>query len=124
MAGMLGADLHRRLIAVVAAYGLALQTVLSAVAAVPAGLEHASIICSAEQHRPAVGITDRLPPPTDHRSGCLMCPLLCAGAIDLPRTQTVLAVALVFSATIASTHADAVNANTFVRAGLARAPPA
>ena len=117
---MLRTGLPRRLIALVAAYGLALQAMLSAVAAVAPAFDQ--IICTAG--RDAGGTDTRHPSLPGHEPGCPLCPLACGGALALPRLDAVIAPPLGFGVAIAAPAAAAPLVRIVCRAGLARAPPA
>ena len=116
---MFRAGLNRRLIALVAAYALALQT-LFAVAASPLD-PFASIICSIAHASPA-DPAPMLPPP-GHRYGCAFCPLAGAGAVALPPSAATALPVEDASASMDPGHAAAPAAPAVARAGLARAPP-
>lgn len=111
----------RRLIALVAAYGLALQTTLAAIAAVAPTFDQ--VICAADND-PRGGADTEHPSPPGHERGCPLCPLACGGAPVLPRLDATIAPPLGFGAAIAAPASTVSLARIFHRAGLARAPPA
>jgi hypothetical protein len=116
---------HRRLIALVAAYGLALQALLSVVVAVSPAAEFGAIICSAGAHPGGGAADDQLPPSPGHRIGCPVCALGCAGAAP-PVGSDAASVILWFTSSKVAREWPAVapGARLFARVGLARAPPA
>jgi hypothetical protein len=119
------AGLGHRLIALVAAYALALQTLLAAGVVASPGDAFASTICSSGHARGAADTpAPPAPPASRHGLGCAFCPLACAGALAPPPGG---AVALHRDDVRAPTGAWSVAvpvAHAIVRAGLARAPPA
>lgn len=118
---MFRTGIPRRLIALVAAYGLALQAMLAAVAAVTPALDQ--IICAADTDPGGAGDTRHLPTP-GHEPGCPLCPLVCGGVAALPRVDVASAPSPGFSA-IAPPPPMFVHVKPVVaRAGLSRAPPA
>ena len=79
---MLRTGLSRRLIALVAAYGLALQALFAAVVVAAPSTAFASVIC-APDHPSDAGDTPHTPAP-GHGCDCPFCPLAGAGAVALP----------------------------------------
>jgi len=114
---MLRTRIPRRLTALVAAYGLALQAMLAAVATVAPAFD--PVICAAGR-----GAADPEHPPSPaHEPGCPLCPLACGGALALPSRDAAIAPPLGFGTTIAAPAAASPLAGIVYRAGLARAPP-
>ena len=115
--------LHRRLIALAAAYALALQALFVAFAA-PPGLGLDQVICTADGHAPAGGADDRSPAPGGHAPGCPLCPLACGATLALPPVGFTVAVFVEPSAAPRLAAVPAPVTRIVARAGLARAPPA
>ena len=118
---MLRTGTPRRLIALVAAYGLVLQAMLSAVAAVAPAFDQ--VICAAGTDPRGAADTGH-PSQPGHEPGCPLCPLACGGALALPRPDAVAAPRLGFGVAIVAPIATVPLARIVRRAGLARAPPA
>jgi hypothetical protein len=110
--------LHRRLVALVAAYGLVLQAMLSAFAVVPIAAAEA-VICTAGTS--SHGGTDA--PPVPHHPDCTICPLACGGAAVPPPAVAIVSTFHVSEAPPARPVIPSVRP-AVLRAGLARAPPA
>jgi hypothetical protein len=119
--GMLRTGLHRRLIALVAAYGLALQALLATVVALSPGAGATSVICAGERDR---GPQPELPAVPRHGIGCALCALACGGGAALPTNPPT--IALIAGPGTAMRHPQLVGstARGVVRAGFARGPPA
>lgn len=118
MARMWRVGLHRQLVALFAAYGLALQGLLAAVAAVAPALAADAAVCSVQA--PAHGAPGHAPP---HGPDCTLCPLIGCGAITPPARPTSLAPIVRASESMPAPHSAIPIARTILRAGLARAPP-
>jgi hypothetical protein len=122
---MLRSGIPRRLIALVAAYGLVLQAMLAAVAAVASPLDQ--VICAADtdprsaSDTPHPSLPGQLP---GHEPGCPLCPLACGGALGLPHLDATVAPPLGFGIAMAMPAAASLVVPIVRRAGLARAPPA
>jgi hypothetical protein len=110
--------IHRRLVALFAAYGLVLQGLLAAVAAVAPTLAADAVVCSVQV--PAHGAPGHAPP---HGSDCTLCPLICCGAIAPPARPASLAPIVGASDAVPAPRSAILIARTILRAGLARAPP-
>jgi hypothetical protein len=115
-------SLRRRVVALVAAYALALQGLLAAFVAVAPSTSLDPVICTAGA--PAHGADGHdAPPVVPHGPDCPICPLACAGAAVLPPVAAVVAAVAADMAPppqpVATSFRPAV-----LRAGLARAPPA
>jgi hypothetical protein len=119
---MLRTGLSRRLIALVAAYGLALQAMLAAVIVAAPGIGFASIIC-APGHPSDAGRT-RQPPAPGHGCDCPLCPLAGSGAAALPSALPATIRIYAAAAPMPPWRAAAPASRMVLRAGLARAPPA
>jgi hypothetical protein len=116
---MFRTGLSRRLIALVAAYGLALQAMFAAVVVAAPSTAFAAVVCASDHHSNPAGTRD--PPAPGHECGCPFCPL--AGAALLSAAATM--VRLSGAAAPMPPWRFAAPARPFVsRAGLARAPPA
>ncbi len=118
------AGVHRRLVALVAAYGLALQGVLAAVAVASPALALDAVVCSA--HAPG-GQADRNPGgnPPPHGPDCALCPFACGNAAVAPPARTAtLAAILGPGEAMPAPRPNIPVARTVLPAGLARAPPA
>jgi hypothetical protein len=114
----------RRLVALIAAYGLALQALLSAFAAVvPAGALD-WVVCSADgQARGGEGDRNDSPAP-GHGPDCAVCPLVCGSAAPLPSSDIQVVLMLGSGAALPEQHLAGLVAPAVIHAGLARAPPA
>jgi hypothetical protein len=119
---MLRSGLSRRLIALVAAYGLALQAMLAAVVVAAPSTAFASVIC-APDHPSNAGGTG-LPAAPGHGCDCPSCPLAGAGAAALPSGVSATVRVYGAGAPMLPWHATAPVSRIAARAGLARAPPA
>jgi len=118
---MFRTGLPRRLIALVAAYGLALQAMLAAVAAVAPPLDQVICATGAGPH----GAADpKHPPAPGHQPGCMLCPLACGTALPGPSVDAVAACPIGAGVAIAVPPTAVALAPIVRRAGLARAPPA
>jgi hypothetical protein len=115
--------LSRRLIALVAAYGLALQAMLAGVGA--PGAAFAAAICAPGHDWNSPGAPDIPVPPVPGRgSECPFCPLACSGSADLPPSGMPTAVRIYGAGAPMLPSPGAAPASRIVsRAGLARAPP-
>ena len=114
--------LHRRLVAVVAAYGLALHGLLSAIAGAVPPLD--PVLCAASV--PGHGGVGRDAPPPSHwpdGANCGMCPLVCGGTAMTPPAATIVPVLVSGEAQLPQPVGAAPRAAP-PRGGLARAPPA
>jgi hypothetical protein len=121
MSAMFRARLPRRLIALAAAYALALQMLLAAVVVLAPDAAVASVICAPDHHWRGTGDAPAPPLPSHD---CPFCPLAGAGAAALPPCGATAVRVDGAGATIRPLR-DAVPATRAVaRAGLARAPPA
>jgi hypothetical protein len=109
---------HRRLVALVAAYALALQGLLTVVSSVSPALAPNAAICSTAT--PSHGEPGRKGPV--HRPDCLGCALACGGA-TMPSRAASLFPAFGPSEAMRALPAGAPVARAPVHAGLARAPP-
>jgi hypothetical protein len=128
MAAMRRARLHRRLIALVAAYGLALQALLSAFAAVaPAdALDLVTldpIVCAGGPHPEGGEGGESLPARSRHDSGCALCPLGCGGALPAAWPDAGMVGVLHVVAVTPRPRMSVPPARGVIRTGLARAPP-
>ena len=117
MRAMFHRSIHRRLIALVAAYALALQGLLTVFALV--SLEPNSAICSTTT--PSHGETGGKGPV--HRPDCPGCALVCGGAAMLPPRAASLILTFGPGEAMRGLSASAPVARAPVHAGLARAPP-
>jgi hypothetical protein len=128
MAAMRRARLHRRLIALIAAYGLALQALLSAFAVVSpaAALDLFAIdpiICATGAH-PGGGESDgSLPARPGHDVGCALCPLGCGGALAAAWPDARVSLTVHIITAVPQPRMAAAVARVGIRTGLARAPP-
>jgi len=118
---MFRTGLHRRLIALVAAYALALQTLLAAAVALSPGAAAASVICAGER---GGGSQGELPAAPHHGIGCALCTLACAGGAALPANASMVAPIAATAITMRQPQRAGPIARGVVRAGLARGPPA
>jgi hypothetical protein len=117
---MFRTGLSRRLIALVAAYGLALQAMFAAVVVAAPSTAFASVICAPDHHWTPGGTRDT--PTPGHGCDCPFCPL--ASAAALPCAAATMA-RISGAAAPMPPWRFAAPAKPFVsRAGLARAPPA
>lgn len=118
---MFRTGLHRRLIALVAAYGLALQALLAVVVVLSPDAAAMSVICAGERG----GAPARDLPATPHHGfGCALCALACAGGATPPASASAVAPIAGFASTIWHPQWAASIARGIVRAGFARGPPA
>lgn len=118
---MFRTGLHRRLIALVAAYGLALQALLAGAVALSPSAAAASVICAGE--RP--GEPQREPPATPrHGIDCALCTLACAGGTALPTSPPMIAPIARHGPAMRPLDPSTPIARSVVRAGFARGPPA
>jgi len=113
------AGLHRRLVALVAAYAVALQGLLAAVAAVSPAHALDAVVCMAQAPAHA-GHTGREAP---RRPDCMLCPLACGSAVTPPTSAVRLVLIVAPGAPMPAPRADQPVARAMLRAGLARAPP-
>ncbi|HEY2135679.1 MAG TPA: DUF2946 family protein [Xanthobacteraceae bacterium] len=113
--------LGRRLVALVAAYGLALQVLLSGfVTASPAG----AIICTADHAGAAAGAVDTNPfHLPGHPDACAVCALACGAAAPAPSGDAGIAPMQAAAEAVPAPRPAAAVRHAMVRAGLARAPP-
>jgi hypothetical protein len=118
---MLRTGLHRRLIALVAAYGVALQALLAGAVAFAPSAVAASVICAGE--RPG-GPQRELPATPHHGIDCAFCTLTCAGGVALPASLPSIAPIAGTGTALRQPHVASPIARSVVRAGLARGPPA
>lgn len=118
---MIRTGLHRRLIALVAAYALALQALLGAVVALSPGAAAASVICAGER---AGGSQRDLPAAPHHDIGCALCALACAGGAALPTNVPAVAPMVGAGPRMRQPQLAGSVARSVVRAGSARGPPA
>jgi hypothetical protein len=120
MQAMFQRSIHRRLVALVAAYALALQgLLLTVVSSVSPALAPSAAICSSAT--PSHGEPGRKGPV--HRSDCPGCALACGGAAMLPSRAASLILAFGPSEAMRALPASAPVARAQLHAGLARAPP-
>lgn len=119
MPPMVHRGIHRRLVALVAAYALALQGLLTVFSSVSPALAPNAEICSTAT--PSHGEPGRKGPV--HRPDCPLCVLACSGAAMLPSRAASLIPAFGPSEAMRALPADAPVARAPVHAGLARAPP-
>ncbi|HEY4920513.1 MAG TPA: DUF2946 family protein [Xanthobacteraceae bacterium] len=118
---MLRARLPRRLTALAAAYALALQTLLAAMAVLAPDAAVASVICASDHHWQ--GTSDAPAPPAPGHD-CPFC-LLAGASIAAPPPWAAVAVRVDGAGTTIAPSRGALSATRAVaRAGLARAPPA
>jgi len=117
---MLRRTTARRLIALVAAYALALQAIVAALALGAPAV--AGIICAT----PAHGGADRAPTPVapGHDLGCSICPLACASTLAPPPHAATIAWHADAGEKIAPPAWSRPSLRAPARSGLARAPPA
>lgn len=118
MRAMVHRSIHRRLVALVAAYALALQGLLTAFSVSPA-LAPNTAICSTVT--PSKGEPSRKGPV--HHSDCPDCALACGGAAMLPPRAASLILAFGPGEAMRVLPTSAPVARVPVHAGLARAPP-
>jgi hypothetical protein len=109
--------LRRRLVALAAAYGLALQALLSAFPVAAPALD--PIICAAG----AASHDGGTAPPAPHGPDCTVCPLACGAAALPPPLAARIAVTFGTAATIRARPTERPPMLIVTRAGLARAPP-
>jgi hypothetical protein len=117
---MIRAGLHRRLIALAAAYALALQALIAVAAVTAPSL--GAVLCSSDHRSPGQGGRDA--PAPAHELACAFCPFAGPDAAPLPEA---VAIAVRFDpapAARAAWRAAAPAIRVVLRAGLARAPPA
>lgn len=119
MQPMVHRSIHRRLVALVAAYALALQGLLTVFWSVSPALAPNAAICSTAT--PSHGEPGRKGPV--HRPDCPGCALACSGAAMLPARAASLIVAFGPSEAMRALPASAPVGRVPVHAGLARAPP-
>ena len=118
---MFRTGLNRRLIALVAAYGLALQALLVAAVALSPDAAAASVICAGER----TGAPQRDLPAAPHRGiGCALCTLACAGGAVPPASAATVAPTSGSGIAMRQPHPAGPIARRVVRAGFARGPPA
>jgi hypothetical protein len=122
---MLRTGVSRRLIALVAAYGLALQAMLAGVVVAAPDAAFPAVICAPDHHSNAAGTGDppALPAP-GHGSNCPFCPLACGGSTTLPSTVPTAVSFASVAAPMPPWRSAAPASRVMSRAGLARAPPA
>jgi hypothetical protein len=118
---MFRTGLHRRLIALVAAYGLALQALLVGAAALSPSVAATSVICAGER---SGGPQRELPAMPHHGIGCAFCTLACAGGVALPASAPTIVPPIGYGAAMREPHLAGPIARSVVRAGFARGPPA
>jgi hypothetical protein len=116
---MVHRTIHRRLVALVAAYALAVQGLLTVFSSVSPALAPNAAICSTAT--PSHGEPGRKGP--SHRPDCPGCALACSGAAMLPSRAASLFPAFGPSEAMRVLPASAPVARAQVHAGLARAPP-
>jgi hypothetical protein len=119
---MFRTGLHRRLIALVAAYGLALQALLAAAVALSPGAAAAAVICAGERSGGAP--QPDLPATPHHGIGCALCTLACAGGAALPTNAPSVAPIAGSGTLMRQPHLAEPVVRSVARAGLARGPPA
>jgi len=112
--------LHRRLVALVAAYAVALQGLLAAVAAVSPARALDAVICSAQASAHAGHEGGHAPP---LRPDCTFCPLACGAAAPPPASAARLVLIVAPGAPMPAPRPDRPVGRGVLRAGLARAPP-
>jgi hypothetical protein len=122
MASMFRTGLHRRLIALVAAYGLALQALLAAAVALSPDAAARSVICAGER----AGGTQREMPaaPLHHGVGCALCTLACAGGAVPPASVPTVAPIACPGMAMRPPHVASSISRGVVHGGFARGPPA
>jgi len=122
MRAMSRASLHRRLVALVAAYGVALQGLFAAVAAVSPAAALDAVVCPAPASAPAGHAGGGAPP---HRPDCPFCPLACGSAVTPPPpAASLVLIAAVGDVMPAMPQPQQRPMSRIVlRDGLARAPP-
>jgi len=113
------AGLHRRLVALVAAYAVALQGLLAAIAAVSPARALDAVVCTAQALEHSGHQDGRAPP----RPDCTLCPLACASAVVPPASAARLVLILAPGDPMPTPRAERPVARAMLRAGLARAPP-
>jgi hypothetical protein len=111
------AGFHRRLMALAAAYAVALQGMLAAVAPAPT-LDTA--VCTAESSAHGGNAGGHAPVP---RADCTLCPLACGSAVTPPPPPARLALHVAAGDTMPAPRPDMPVKRVVQRAGLARAPP-
>jgi DUF2946 family protein len=118
---MFRTGLNRRLIALVAAYALALQALLVGAVALSPATAAAVVICRGA----SIGGTQRdLPAAPHHDVGCALCTLACAGSAALPANVPTVAPIAGPGTALRQPHHGGSLARAIVRAGSARGPPA
>jgi len=118
---MFRTGLHRRLIALVAAYALALQALLVGAAAFSPATMAAGVICEGARS----GAPGRdLPAAPHHDVGCALCTLACAGSAALPANAPTIGPIAGPGTALRQPHHGGVLAHAIMRAGSARGPPA
>ena|SRR5215472_5587966 len=110
---------RRRLVAVAAAYGLALHGLLSVLAGATPPLD--PVLCAADV--PGHGGVGRNAPPASHWPDCAACPLVCGGAAVPPRAAAIVPTGAVREIPPLQPILAAPRPAP-PRSGLARAPPA
>jgi hypothetical protein len=122
---MLRTGVSRRLIALVAAYGLALQAMLAGVVVAAPDAAFPAVICAPDHHLNAVDTRDppTLPAP-GHGSDCPFCLLACGGSTTLPSGVPTAVRFHGAAAPMPPWRSAAPASRVMPRAGLARAPPA
>jgi len=118
---MFRTGLHRRLIALVAAYGLALQALLAVAVVLSPDVGAAAVICAGER---GGGPQPDLPAAPHHAISCALCTLACAGGAALPASTPTVAPIAGPGAAVRQPHLAGSPPRSVVRAGLARGPPA
>jgi hypothetical protein len=113
--------LHRRLIALVAAYGLALQALLAGTVALSPSAAIASVICAGER---SDAPQRELPASPHHGIDCTFCTLACAGGVALPTSAPTIVPIARYGAAIEQPRFATPIVRSVVRAGFARGPPA
>jgi len=121
MRAMSRANLHRRLVALIAAYGVALQGLFAAVAAVAPSAALDPIVCAAPASAPTGHTTGGHGPP--HGLDCTSCPLACGSAVTPPPPDASLARFAAAGDAVPAMPPERPVARVVLRAGLARAPP-
>jgi hypothetical protein len=113
------AGLHRRLVALVAAYAVALQGLLAAVAAVSPARALEAVLCTAQAGEHPGQQGGHAPP----RPDCTLCPLACASAVAPPASAARVVLIVALGDPMPAPRAERPAARAMLRAGLARAPP-
>ncbi len=117
---MVRRGIHRRLVALAAAYALALHGLVVALAPPSAAPAFAAPLCS-QQAAYGGGAGKRLPA---HDPDCTVCPLACASAVPLPTVDVSLAPPMRIGGRLLAPWRAAPVVRPVVQAGLARGPPA